>query len=564
MKTTGTDRKFNGKENIAELPKDKRFQKYTFGLGFLLALSFVLGGMLTNERRTCRTPLELIQMLAILCIMTFMSSIVTGLLFMLLTGLRNGCGRSRAAGMEYESRQAFAFYTVVILLCWLPVFLAYYPAVFAYDAEGQLYQVLAHDYSTHHPLIHTLFLGAFYKLGEKLPGSFSSGMALHSIVQLFLMAVILAYALTFLYREKSSWVMRILLLLFYALFPANSILAVSTTKDVLFSGLVLLYTLKLYQWCCEGGEERKESDILFILISALMLLFRNNAVYAWLLCQPFLLYFTGKKGRLKRYAVIAAATLLAFGVGSMGLKASMSAQRGSPRELLTEPLQQMARTRVMHESEIDDATRKKLDEYLPAEWVFAAYNPYLADPVKNRAVIHDDPAGLIKTWAELCRQFPLTYVDAFLDNSIGYWYLADKTHAAIYGAGTESGFGYLSTDNRTMPAGYEIVEHSYLPGLRSFMERIISDNEYQKIPLLPVIFSPAFYWWMLCLYMAFFLYRREYRMLIPALFLTAYYLTLLLSPTVLIRYMYPFVVTCPVMLCLVSQFPEKMGVKNRQ
>lgn len=556
MRTTMTNppskRQASLSNGISALPKDGRFLKYVFGLGFLLALSFVLGSMLANEHRTCRSFVELIQMLSILAIMTFMSSIVTGLLFMLLTALRDGRIKSRFGRKEYDSAFVSAFYTVVILLCWIPIFLAYYPSVFAYDAEGQLYQMIAHDYSTHHPLIHTLFLGAFFRLGEKLPGSYSSGMALHSIVQMFLMAMILGYVLAVLYRERTSWMMRVALLLFYALFPVNSILAVSTTKDVLFSGLVLLYSVTLNRWYQESGKKSRRFGAGFVLLSVLMLLFRNNAVYAWAVCQPFLFIFARKKGMLKRYAVIVAATLFLFGLGSTGLKTTVSAQSGSPREMLSIPLQQMARTRVMHEAEIDEAMRRKLDAYLPSEWVFAAYNPYLADPVKNRAVIHDDPAGLIKTWMQLGTRFPLTYVDAFLDNSIGYWYLADKTHSTIYGVGMESGFGYLNTDNRPMPAGYEIIEHSYLPKLRLFMERLISDNDYQKMPVLSVIFAPAFYWWLLCLYIAFFLYRKEYEMLVPALFLAAYYLTLLLSPTVLIRYMYPFVLSVPMMLCMVS------------
>ncbi|MBD5459130.1 MAG: hypothetical protein HDR27_11240 [Lachnospiraceae bacterium] len=564
MKTTRTDK--NSKKNnlfssnLSALPMERRFLKYTFGLGFLLALSFVIGSMLANEHRTCRSVVEVIQMLAILCYMTFMSSVVTGLFFMLLAKLRDGRIKSRAVRREYDSSRVFAFYTALILICWMPVFLAYYPSVFAYDAEGQLYQVIAHDYSTHHPLLHTLFLGAFFKLGDNLPGSYSSGMALHSIVQMFLMAMILGYVLSVLYREGTSWIMRFGLLIFYALFPANSVLAISTTKDVLFSGLVLLYVVKLFQWRNGNTKETKGFDISFILISVTMLLFRNNAVYAWLACQPFMLYFAGKRKALKRYAVIAAATLFLFGCGSVGLKAAVSAQNGSPREMLSVPLQQMARTRVMHEEELDDEMRRELDSYLPSEWVFAAYNPYLADPVKNRAIIHDDPTGLIKTWARLGMRFPMTYVDAFLDNSIGYWYLADKTHSTIYGVGTESGFGYLSTDNRAMPAGCEIIMHSYLPGLRAFMERIVSDNEYQKIPILSVIFAPALYWWMLCLYIAFFLYRREYGMLLPALFPVLYYCTLLLSPTVLVRYMYPFMLCSPMMLCLVSAKRRNYGM----
>lgn len=538
--------------------------------GFLFSLSCVLGKMLQHNGHTCRTLPEWIGTMFLLIFMTMVSSVAVMLLFQGMTKLWEGQDKSRATAKEYSIRRIFFFYTCIILLCWIPVFLAYYPSVFAYDAEGQLYQVLAHDYSTHHPLIHTLFLGAFFNLGKELFDSYSVGMAIHSIVQMILMAAIFGYAMTLLYREKASRVMRLALLIFYALFPANSVLALSTTKDVLFSGLVLLHTLALYRWFKEGYERRRGFYVFYILICALMLLFRNNAVYAYVLSQPVIFYFARKirkkegrtdertDGRIdgktewKYYAGSVFAAFVLFAAGAAGLKTVTGAQNGSPREMLSVPLQQMARTRVEHEEEIDPALRSRLDAYIPAQWVFAAYDPHLADPVKNRAVIHDDPAGLIKTWAHLGVQYPLTYVDAFLDNSIGYWYLADLSHAEIYGVGTESGFGYLSTDNRTMPAGCEIVEHSYLPGLRSFMERIVSDNEYQKIPAVAAIFSPAFYWWLLCLYIAFFIYKKEYKMLFPVIFLVIYYLTLLPAPAVLVRYMYPFIVSVPMMLCLIS------------
>lgn len=65
-----------------------------------------------------------------------------------------------------------------------------------------------------------------------------------------------------------------------------------------------------------------------------------------------------------------------------------------------------------------------------------------------------------------------------------------------------------------MPAGCEIIEHSYLPGLRGLMERIVSDNVYQNVPVVRIIFAPALYWWMLCMYMAVIIYRRKYKMLI--------------------------------------------------
>ncbi len=458
--------------------------------------------------------------------------------------------------------QAWLFYSLLIFLCWMPVFLAYYPSVFAYDAEGQLYQVLAGDYSTHHPLLHTLFLGVFFRLGIAC-GSVSAGMAVHSVVQMALMACAFGWAVSFLYQRQISGRVRAALLLFFAVFPANSVLALSTTKDVLFAAFVLLYTLYLYRIVCSQNPEDGQRAVVregekaggkemaaCVFWAVLMLLFRNNAVYAFVVSVPIV--YIGLGGRTRRhYLYMTLLTLVLYGACAFSLKAVTHAQNGSPREMLSVPLQQMARTRVEAEEEIDPSIRQELEKYIPSEWVFAAYNPHLADPVKSRAVIHDDPAGLIRTWIKLGLAHPAIYIDAFLDNSLGLWYLWDTSHAQVYGIGTESGFGYLSTDNRVMPAGFEVEERSLLPGLRVFMERIVSDNAYSRIPVVRLLFAPALYWWLLYLYIVTAFYRRKYRETLPIVFLTAYCLTLLLSPTVLARYIYPLMVTIPVILpCL--------------
>lgn len=482
---------------------------------------------------------------------------------------------------QYRPWQIWIVYAVVIFLCWLPVFLAYYPSVFAYDAEGQLYQVIAHDYSTHHPLLHTLFLGAFFRMGGEWLHSYSTGMAVHSVIQMALMAAAFGYTLSYLYRRGVSIYLRVLLALFYALFPTNSILALSTTKDVLFAAFVLLYTLALHRFImkqrCDKTAEQPKAEasrdqgslLWYVVWAVLMLLFRNNAVYAIILGIPVVcLLMRGENGtgagEWKRYLFCTGIALLTFAVCAVTLKSVTGARNGSPREMLSVPLQQMARTRVKAEDTLSEEMRQELDRYLPSEWVMAAYDPHLADPVKNRAVIHDDPAGLVKAWIKLGLQHPQIYIDAFLDNSIGYWYVQDRSHAQIYGIGTESGFGYLSTDNRTMPAGCEIVEHSYLPALRAGMERIVSDNVYQKLPVIRLIFAPAFYWWLLCMYIAAVVYRRRLVLLIPVVFLICYYITLLLSPAVLIRYMYPFVVTVPAICCCLTVDLKDNKGKNIQ
>lgn len=543
------------------LAENKRLLFFAFLWGVPFAASCVLGQRLVNEGTVFGpggSAAAYAGSFLLFLLETAVLSVPASALAaaVLRSGRAKRVGESKrdgkAPGSEPEGRQTWLFCGTVIFLCWLPVFLAYYPSVFAYDAEGQLYQVIAHDYSTHHPLLHTLFLGAFFRLGGAL-GSYSAGMAVHSVVQMLLMAAAFGWALSYLYQRRIPKWIRILLLFFYGLFPAHSVLALSTTKDVLFSALVMTFTLWLYRLICDRGMQisRKERGI-FAALAVLMLLFRNNAVYAFLVSVPVVWIGLGKTAR-KTWLRMTLLALALFAVSSAALKTATHAHSGSPREMLSVPLQQMARTRVEAEERLDPQMRMELENYLPSEWVFAAYNPHLADPVKNRAIIHDNPGGLITTWMKLGLQYPAIYTDAFLDNSRGLWFLWDDSHARIYGIGTESGFGYLSTDNRTMPAGCEIVEHSLLPGLRAFMEKIVSDNRYEKWPAVRLLFAPALYFWLLYFYLAAALYRKKYRALLPAVFLAAYYLTLLLSPAVLVRYMYPIMVTIPVILpCLMT------------
>lgn len=549
--------------------REKRLMRHAVFWGALLSASYVLGCLMRRDGTALDGP----ERLPILCLQIgFLTVPAAACVAFLLQGsprLHRLLYRKSGGAKKERGYRVWIFCSAVIFLCWLPVFLAYYPSVFAYDAEGQLYQVIAHDYSTHHPLLHTIFLGAFFRLGGSVFGSYSAGMAVHSVVQMALMACTFGYALAYLYRRGVSVYLRLALLLFYALFPTNSVLALSTTKDVLFAALVLLYTLAIFRLLERHAAENAgpKDWASYIICSVFLLLFRNNGVYAWALSTPILYVGLRRDGirsnaKLRRgYAAASAAALVLFLVCGMTLKAALGAHNGSPREMLSVPLQQMARTRVKAEETLSPEMRQELEKYIPAEWVFAAYDPHLADPVKNRAVIHDDPAGLMRTWLKLGLQYPQIYIDAFLDNSIGYWFLEDRTHAQIYGIGSESGFGYLSTDNRAMPAGCEIVEHSFLPGLRAAMERVVSDNSYQEVPVVRILFAPAFYWWLLCMYLAAAIYRREYRLLLPAVFLAAYYLTLLLSPAVLIRYMYPFVVTVPVICCCGSGQIEEADSK---
>ena len=54
--------------------------------------------------------------------------------------------------------QVFPASLVLIVLCWLPAYLAYYPGICSYDTTIQLAQIVEGPFNDHHPIAHTLLL----------------------------------------------------------------------------------------------------------------------------------------------------------------------------------------------------------------------------------------------------------------------------------------------------------------------------------------------------------------------------------------------------------------------
>ena len=112
----------------------------------------------------------------------------------------------------------------------------------------------------------------------------------------------------------------------------------------------------------------------------------------------------------KEYLCLSLGILVLFAVSAVSLKALTRAQSGSPREMLSVPLQQMARVWVHEENGDlmeDQSLRQEMEKYMPSEWGFSVYNPHLADRVKNIAIIHDDPKGLFNPFQPLFKFFLL-------------------------------------------------------------------------------------------------------------------------------------------------------------
>ena len=529
----------------------------TEGFGFCFSLSCVLGVCLDKRDTVCQSLGMIIGNLMLAIILGQIVTFILMLVFGLPRDTRLHDGSNADVANEPAPTQRtltvrilqWIVVSIVLILLWLPIFAAYYPAVFSYDAEMQLYQVISRNYSTHHPLIHTLIMGGFMKAGFNESG-IGDGMAAYAITQSVLMAFMIGAALTTPWKKRRilGQTRIILLTAFYGVFPVFGILMISTTKDILFAGFVLIFSMLLV--------DSYDSHLQFVAIGifgTLMMLFRNNAMYAMvvMLVLTFICSFEKLKG-ISAYGRRITITILLSIIVSAGilggLKNLLNAEAGSPREALAIPIQQMARVKVLHADEISGELRDNLSSLIDDEWA-DRYDEHLADPIKER-ISMKQPGNFIRTWIKLGLKYPADYIDAWLLTTEGAWYVRDTSCNRIYGEGRLTGFGYLSTDIRNMPEGFEVRRESMLPGLLDILESIVSDNSFEKIPVIRLIFSPALYFWLLMLYAYRCLISRNKRAILPALFLMVYFLTLMMSPAILVRYMLPYMLVSPILLGL--------------
>ena len=446
----------------------------------------------------------------------------------------------------------FLFSLGVILACWLPVWLAYYPGLWNYD-PWQAEQVITGVYSKHHPLLHTLLLGHIYRFAlEK--GNANLAPALYSAIQAGICAAIFALTCVLIRQRTRSKVFFVLSLLFYAVFPVHPIMAMSTTKDTLFAAMALLAGL-FFLWSEECGTvQRRWLIAAEIPVLALVILLRNNAKY----CFYFLILVGLLKLKKKQWRQILAVVVAGTVLGVAADRALGRLLRATPvlvAEMCSVPSQMAGR--IQEKADPADAeTSAFLEEFYSLHEL--TYNPYLADPAKKclRLESREDLIRYIQGSLRLLRKYPAICLDSFLYTTKGLWYLWDQSHTRIYGM--ENRQGYMATD---VQPGYQIEPDSKLPFLQNWLEKLLTNNAFLRIPILHLLFAPALY--VILLLLSFFSMLRgrknRKRLVIPVL-LIFLVLTIALGPGILPRYVYPLMVWAPLLIWMAM---KSAGISGR-
>lgn len=472
--------------------------------------------------------------------------------------------------MKISNKWMFFVSWMFIFACWIPVLLAYYPGILAYDSYVQIEQIMNGAYNNHHPLIHTLMIALFIKIGG-LTGNVNLGVAMYTVVQMLCLAAVMSAGVYLLAKKGVRRIWLWIVILYCGLCPSNSYMAVSMTKDVFFTIFVLLF-LFILVYLLEGKEHHFMWDVTYMVVATLMMLFRNNGKYAMLvfLGISLLLLFTDiiscrkKKENVwpkrKGIVLILGETVVSLLVSTLllsGLNYVVSSQEGDKREMLSIPIQQVARCMVYHGGlnmvETDDNTISESDKSVINEFIlyngYTQYNPIISDPVKrctNTSVILNKTKEFVNMYVGLAVDYPAEYVNAFLAVNGGYLSVWDESHSKVNLYEDVRGLGYLQTrweESVINQAG--IYKDSKWMALYTKLDEFASENGYLKIPVVKNLIAPGMYIWGYIALGIWAFFKREKKYQLPLFYVAGYYVTLLLGPTVQLRYLYPVMLFLP-------------------
>lgn len=462
---------------------------------------------------------------------------------------------------SWHGSRSYVVYLLVIFCCWIPVLLFFFPGINGYDFIFQANQFLSGSIDGHHPVVHTLLLGMFLQAGFAV-GEVWIGILLYTVFQMVVMAAIFAYAVHCVALLSHRRALTLFALGWFALCPINSVLAISTTKDTLFCGFVILSISLLISIFARG---RSLGKVIGLALSILMaLLFRNNAVVAFgLLVLVGLVSQLARRRLPARWTVAVAALPLVLYLVIVGPIYSLAGVLPSDTisESLSVPLQQLARTAVLAD-DLNDEDRVLIDRLIP-EW--PSYQAGISDLVKNTMdedYLKDNLAHIAWRYVAIGLSHPLIYVESFLINTYAYWY----PDVPAFDRGGFMYHPYLEVPSNMDildPETYIVIEHhNLLPAAGSLYEDMLIKHGWESIPLLASLMNAGFIIWpyLLALAIRLSLGRRGDVLTLPFAFLALYWLTCLLGPCALVRYIYPLFAALPF---VVSDFATRLGLCSK-
>ncbi len=479
-------------------------------------------------------------------------------------------GVSVPVSPKEENGRDFRFFLLAWLLIALPcliVLLGVYPGFFVYDAQDELMEVVTRTFHTHHPLLHVLALGGVIAGVHKFTGSWNLGIFLYLLLQMLLITGIYAHIITRLKKAGFPRVLQIIFTLWFGCFPTIVMYTLCSTKDGLFTAFTTLFLWTFAEILSAHSCSKRQGSLL-LCCAVLMMLLRNNASYV-LLAFALLLALSllwnrfrnggSRNSRMKISFVMVSIVIISYVMYSASNAALITithASHNEHQEKISVAIQSLGRMYTFHPESFTAEDQAILFSYLPEEGL-AHYELRDVDLLKstfNNDRYSSDSLSFWKLWLKMTRKHPGTFLTSWLLTSCGMWYPFAVQN--VYQGHTVFTFTYTESSY----FGYETelpgIRQSLIPPIDALYRWLSLDATIQRIPLLSLLFAPAFWFWVFVWFAARALYEKKGSMLLPLVPLFLLWLTYLIGPYALVRYALPFFTCIPILFYL-SMIPSE-------
>lgn len=522
--------------------KQKRLIIMSLGVSIIFAIIEILGYSLSHDAQLMIPKSAIIKLIGYVILFYCAISILFTKFNIFLK--QEKCKEENTINIKY-----FIVAWIGIFVLWIPYLIKYYPGIMTTDSIMQTGQAIAYGLNSHHPMFHTLFIKLCLEIGSKIK-DYNLGVAIYSILQMLIMSGIFSYTVYYMKKRDVSKTIRIITLLFFALYPVFPMYAVTMWKDVLFGTLMLLYTINIVELVhdTESYTSSWKRILGFIIITLLVMLLRNNGIYAIILSAPIVLIVFRKY--YKQIIIMFLIPIILYYCFNSFAYNVLKANKGNIAEALSVPMQQMARVAKYHKDELTEEQKNDIDEFIPVDKAAEVYDSKISDPVKNlfnSEKFKTDKIKFIKVWGSLFLDYPKEYIESFLYGSFGYWY--PDVSNWIYA--TEIG------ENE-----FEIKQTKELNQIKLLDECI----KIRNIPVVSMIFSVGFAFWIALTIIIYLIYIKKYKYIVCFATMIALWITTLASP-VYCEYRYVFsIFTCLPIFISILQISNKktIGDKNEK
>jgi len=274
----------------------------------------------------------------------------------------------------------------------------------------------------------------------------------------------------------------------------------------------------------------------------LVCLFRNNGIYTVLLSFPLLIIFL-KGNRIKLAIILIIPITLNMIINNVVFPA-FSISKGSVRETLSIPFQQIARYKTHHEEEFSKQDIEKINKIINYGRLIKLYNPELSDPVKatfNKDSTREDLMNFFQVWWKHLKKHPTTYIQATLNNTYGYFYIERETIELIYKG---NHIRHLS-NLEEFDVGYDENTEELRNSIIEFIKLL------RNLPIINIVFSVGAYFWAYLIIAGYLIYSKRKKLLIILSPIAVLILTCVASPVnAYMRYLLPYMFVLPLIIIL--------------